>query len=271
MTQTKISKNMEPPLDIGIKPTLKISKLGIVSRDYSHKFSNGCSDYSHVLSKVLIILDAQECDAVMFSLYSIIPNKAFDLQSCLKELKHVKAVFVEEYEYECDGCKWNSLGFVVHYRIGSHWEEYKIAQKFGTLKGYNSEIKTYAKTEMPKRILGNCCVLLCGEINGVKYSRADKNIHDSFGLRQSIPQDCPIILNPSHDRMIRFEMNIKRKFLSENNRWVISVWNKGKIFGDKGTRDGLKPAWSVWNDGNHIDIPCIPNELGVEIGLVSLA
>lgn len=38
-----------------------------------------------------------------------------------------------------------------------------------------------------------------------------------------------IILNPVHDKMTRFEMKLKRRFLPKNNRLVISVWNKEKF------------------------------------------
>ena len=73
-----------------------------------------------------------------------------------------------------------------------------------------------------------------------------------------------VILNPIHDRMTRYEMKLKRAFLSENGKWVISVWNKGRKNINGQTRDGKNPAWTVFYDGKELDIEPIPNNLDVE-------
>jgi hypothetical protein len=50
-------------------------------------------------------------------------------------------------------------------------------------------------------------------------------------------------------------MEYKRQYLSREERWIVSVWNKGKKVGKKKrqTRDGSKPAWSIFRDGKKID------------------
>jgi hypothetical protein len=176
-------------------------------------------------------------------LYSIIPREGYDPVPYFNGLKNIKSVFLEEFQYK-ESRKHGR--YVVYYHVSSEWREYELHQQFGSLKDKSGDfIREFSREEIQKRILGNCCVLLCGEINGVKYSKADKKVHDVFGLRQAIPRDTNIILNPSHDRMIRFEMKLKRKFLSENNRWVIAVWNRGKKDKNGKVRDGKRPAWSV--------------------------
>lgn len=35
-----------------------------------------------------------------------------------------------------------------------------------------------------------------------------------------------IIFNPGHDQMTRHEMAKKRAYLSEDGRWVVSIWNR---------------------------------------------
>ena len=106
--------------------------------------------------------------------------------------------------------------------------------------------------------------------DGVKYSPKDKKVHDVFELRASIPKTANIILNPIHDRMTRFEMKLKRQFLSENNRWVVSVWNKGKKDRNGRSKDGKGPAWTIFYDGEEIVVTPIENQLGVEIGVLSI-
>lgn len=125
--------------------------------------------------------------------------------------------------------------------------------------------------EMPKRMLGNCCLLLCGESNGVNYSRRDRSVHDDFRVRGAITKEVNIILNPIHDRMTRPEMIWKRKYLSKNSRWVVSVWNKGKVDKNGRVRDGEHPAWSVFYNGGKKEVESIPNQLEVEIGILDLA
>ena len=125
-----------------------------------------------------------------------------------------------------------------------------------------------------QRLLGNCTILLCGESNIVKYSKASKKIEDKFNFLEVLNKDIKIILNPIHDRMTRFEMKLKRQFLSQNKRWVVSVWNKGKLDKNGNMRDGKKPAWTIYYDGKEKDIKpivCdIPNKVNIEIGILDL-
>lgn len=252
----------------GLAPCLSITKLGIVSRDYQHKFANGYRDFSHALPDVLKLLDNKGCDAVLFSLFSIVPRQSYDPRTCFTGLKNIKGVFIEEFE---DGKERIVKRYVVHHRTGNVWEEYDFNQRFATITGMKEkEINSFVINEMPKRILGNCCVLLCGETNGVKYSPKDNNVHDVFGLRQSVSKNTNIILNPIHDRMTRFEMKLKRQFLSQNNKWVISVWNKGKEDKNGNVRDGNEPAWTIFSNGKEVVINPIKNVFGIEVGILDL-
>ena len=181
---------------------------------------------------------------------------------------NIRTILLEEFQ---DGATRKADRYVVYYRSASSWDEYEFCQSFGTITGmHQDKLVHFVKHEVPKRIMGNCCVLLCGETNGVKYSKEDKKIHDTFGLRKAIPDQANVILNPIHDRMTRFEMELKRKFLSEKHRWVISVWNKGKQDKNGKTKDGDGPPWTVFHDGKEIDPPKIQNENGVEIGVLNV-
>lgn len=71
--------------------------------------------------------------------------------------------------------------------------------------------------------------------------------------------------------MSRFEMMLKRRFLSEGGRWVISVWNRGKRDKHGRTRDGASPPWTVFYDGEAVHVTKITNSLGVDIGYLEVA
>lgn len=249
-------------------PCLSIAKLGAVSRDYGHKYKNGYRDFSHALPDVLKLLDDEGCDAVLFSLFSIVSRDSYDPRACFDGLRNVNAVFLEEFK---DGRKRIAGRYVIHHRTTEGWGEYEFFQQFGTLTGMTqADIANFVSNEMQKRVMGKCCVLLCGETNGVKYLPKDKKVKDTFGVRAAIPQEANIVLNPIHDRMTRFEIKLKRKFLSENGRWVVSVWNKGKKDKNGAVRDGSGPAWTIFHNGKQKDIQRKQNELGVEIGILDV-
>ncbi len=249
-------------------PSLNLAKIGIVARDYRDEFSNGYRDFSQALPPVLELLDRKRCDALLLSLFSIVPRGGYDPRTAFNGLKNIKAIFLEEFQ---DGETREAGRYVIYYRSQWGWEEYEFYQVFATVTGMaQRDIDKFVKSEMPKRILGNCCVLPCGETNGVKYSKSDKKIHDVYGLRSAIPRNVDIILNPVHDRMTRFEMKLKRQFLSEKGRWVISVWNKGKQDKNGRVKDEKKPAWTVFHNGAEKKLEVIENEIGVEIGVLDV-
>lgn len=172
-------------------------------------------------------------------------------------------------------------------RKGREWHEYKFRQVLGSLNASKKDVnaahsahttvKEWMKAkidclvrEIPTRILGNCCVILCGESNGVKYSSKRRKVHDPYGVRNAIPSTVDVILNPVHDRMTRHEMKLKRCFLSEKGRWVISIWNKGKKFNGK-TRDGSDPAWMIFHNGKTKNIEPPDTHLNVDVAVLDIS
>ncbi len=260
---------IEPP------KTINICKLGIVSHDYRYKEQNGYRDLSHTFKNILSCLDDRGCDSILFSLFTIVKRKSFDAIQILNGLKNIKAVFVEEFT---DGYERNAGEYVVYFKGSNKWKEYRVTQKFGTLeytKAFeNAVIEPFKKEVKEQRLFGNCTVLLCGETNIVKYSKATKKIDDKFGLLNLLPKQIEVILNPIHDRMTRFEMKLKRIFLSKNNRWVVSVWNRGKSDKNGKVKDGINPAWTVFYNGEErhiIPIKChLPTRTNIEIGILEL-
>jgi len=234
-------------------PDLRISKIGIVARDY--RGSNGKSDFAKNIIDILEYLDSKGCDSVLFSLFTLLRSNSLKIKT-LDNFKSIKSIFVEEFEFK--GQTRDVTVYKVYSRRANKWKINEFTQKFGTLKytkTFNKEVIAPFIEEVKKeRIMGNCVLLLCGETNIVKYSKKEKKIEDAFDFLKHIPPTTKLILNPIHDKMTRFEMKLKRQFLSMNGRIVISVWNKGKTFSNGQTRDGIKPPWTVYLNGKEIEV-----------------
>ena len=255
--------------------SISVRKLGIVSHDYRVKEENGYRDFSHSFDSILSCLDSRSCDSVLFSLFTIVKRKDFDVTTHLKSLKNIRAIFIEEF---IDGDERKPYEYVTYYKTNDDWKEYRVTQKFGTLK-YTQKFKRevidpFMEEVKNHRLLGNCSILLCGETNIVTYSKESKSIKDKYGLFKILNTETSVILNPIHDKMTRFEMKLKRKYLSKNNRYVISIWNKGKTDKNGKVKDGMDPPWTVFHneDEKRIEpIKCNISTLSdIEIGIVEL-
>ena len=281
MTKPSKVTNKRPDAQPSEKPKLTVARIGIVSRNYAHPYKNGFRDFSYPLPRVLELLDNMRCDTVLFSSFSIIRPSSFRPTRHMRHLRYIKSVVYEEFTgWQFTKGKWKKASTnaktqsIVLHRKGSGWNEHGFCQWFGSLNPPTKEkhqlISDFVSEELLKRILGNCCLLLCGETNGVKYSSADGRVQDKFHLRKAVPKSVGVILNPVHDRMTRFEMNLKRRFLSEHGRWVISVWNKGRKDRNGKVKDGAHPAWKIFRNGQEVLIDPIENDLGVEMGIVDI-
>ena len=256
----------------GIPFGLNIRKIGIIARDYNIRFPNGYRDFSYALPEILALLHENGCDAALFSLFSIIPRQGYDPLSSLPDYANLKMICLEEFHDAQAGRKAGQ--YVVYCRATDGWKEHRFKQAFGRVnwQAQQKQVEDFARTRIPERIFGPCCILICGETNGVKYDRSGaKNILDPCGVRAAIPPHVQVILNPVHDRMNRFEIMMKRRFLSEGGRWVISVWNRGKRDKNGKARDGGNPPWTVFYDGEAVHIAKLKNSLNIEVGYLEIA
>ena len=253
-------------------------RIGLVSRNLETK------DYSRVLGNVLQLLDTEKCDVALFSLYSIDRRKTPDPVQLFPETKHLKMIVLEicsKISVAAEKREPKHVSVFIRHR--GKWEETRLEQQFGTVNWHtkNSKIENLAGTAqvtsfvtevLPQRkFLDNTCLFICGEINGVKYDKGNKakgvtgEINDYLEVAAAVEKlGCTIILNPSHDKMKRHEMDKKRAQLSKN-RWLVSVWNKSD---DK--PEGGKPSWQVWHNGKAQVVGDERIINGIEIGIVSI-
>lgn len=251
----------------------QLNKIGLVSRDYNYRFGS-TRDFELLFDDILSMLDKKGCDTVLFSLYTLINGVNMNIRLSRLNLSNIKVVLWEKFT---DGQERKPIEFNINYRKNNKWYDRKFTQIFSSLSSIKSRnlkatIKLFKDKIITERCIGNACVFLCGEINGVKYNKTHKRIDDIFNVRRAIPPNIQLILNPTHDKMTRFEMNLKRKFLSANGRVVLSVWNKGKIFNGGKRRDGKAPAWKVFRNGNEysvkpIQLPSSLRNFPIEIGI----
>ncbi len=268
--KTKVLCDSAPSTKTGPAPHLKVAKIGIVSRDYNHKYANGFRDFSEAFSEILTLLDGEHCDTVLFSPWSIDART-----SCRPSvrLSNIKSVLYEKFTGK--GKKRKGKEFVVFYRRGNSnkWHKHVLGGRcygFASLKGLpRGHVEKFVQDVKQHRILGDCCVLICGESNGVPYHQNGK-VLDDFGLRRSLPRGT-VILNPVHDWMSRYEMPLKRKFLSKD-RLVISVWNRGKRAKKSGRpRDGKGHPWNIYRDEKEQPVTILNHGIEkVEIGIVKI-
>lgn len=249
------------------KNKLHIKKVGLISRDY-----NKVHDFKNSLPDIIKLLDSKGCDALVFALYSIDAKHGYDIIPLLESCKTLRMVVLEFFSSPIEHSDERSVkSCLVYICENGTWHTYPLEQKFSNVDWKNTEEVLSLVEEIPqKRLFGNTCVLICGEVNGVKYNKSTQRINDICGLRKAIPQDTFLVLAPGHDRMTRHEMASKKRFFSLGNRWCISVWNKGRKNIHGKTADGTSPAWTVFYNGIKLSgsIVLEENSHGLEIGIV---
>ena len=252
---------------------LNINKIGIVSRDYRNREKNGHRDFSYAFKSILTTLDEQACDSVLFSLYTIDKRTSFNVENTLKELKikNIRTIFLEEFK---DSEERVPVENVIYYQDKDKWREQRLTQEFARANELTKKrIEDFRKEVKEKRIFGNFAVLLCGETNIVKYKKDDKKIGDPHNYLPLLNKEIEVILNPIHDRMTRYEMKLKREYLSKNQRLVVSVWNKGRSDKNGKVKNYKTPDWTVFYNGMEKELKPlnhnVDNQADIQIGIVN--
>lgn len=250
-------------------------KLGLVTRDYNLVAPNGCRDFSRDFESILKYLDEHHCDSGIFSLYSLSHGYQDQVVPILTKLQHLQCVLIEYFDDDIGTNKRSNTQNVLYLKTHDDWQPYLCNKRFGSLstreKQKTFELLSAVTTE---RTFGNATVLICGESNIVRYQQKEKQVVDRHQYLSLHDADTQVILNPLHDKMLRYEMSLKREFLSQNGRTIISLWNKGKQLSSGRQFTEKCPAWSIYHDGTELHMPCvqhgIENTINLEIGILTL-
>jgi len=65
MIRSKGFSDQTPRTQANNPPRINVAKIGIVSRDYRHKYENGFRDFSEAFNEILKRLDDAGCDTVL--------------------------------------------------------------------------------------------------------------------------------------------------------------------------------------------------------------
>jgi len=241
-------------------------KIGLVSRNYQVT-----KDFSEHMLKIVAIADKNNCDTLIYSMWSFDDsNKKTTKSQIFQNSTKIKRVILETGNLKLMSDVKTEIWFK------EKREPRIIYQRFA--KASEEEYKKELIVDNSfERIIEDCFLLLCGETNIIKYKQKLKTMKDEYKLVDILENfGINYIFNPVHDYMIRHEMKKKRAFLSLNNRYVISVWNTGKL-SSKGEKIAeSKIPWTVFFNGQDLTAKVneissvIPGIRDIRIGVLSV-
>lgn len=201
----------------------KVKKTAVVSHDYNLTNTYGHQDFAENVQQINTVCDGEGCDTILYSLFTWDENSPVQRNhhTLFGDLKNVRCIILEV------GNQTSTNKFV------EVWlrEEAKPRSMYQCFAKSSEpyEMKKEFVRNIPKRIIGNSIVAICGESNIANYMPSNGNFRDDFDFNGTLTScGIRVVFNPLHDYMRRYEMKKKRAYYSKNQRMVISVWNKGK-------------------------------------------
>ncbi|MCK4659203.1 MAG: hypothetical protein KAV82_06735 [Phycisphaerae bacterium] len=249
----------------------KVAKIAVVSHNYDVLDSKGRWDYSEDVSQINNICDQYGCDTIMYALYtwdtsSRIPRTH---EAIFENLQNVKRILMEVGRLSAE----DEDQYNLRLEFWTRDEEQPVT--FGQVFGKATQVAKCGDTlvsSLEERRVADTMPIICGETNIVSISHKTKRASDPFHVRHHLAKlGVSVVLNPIHDRMSRWEMPMKRAFLSRPDRTVVSVWNAGE---KKPKRSRL--PWSVFDCGRNCTdaIEEVPEPISdrpdIRIGLLNL-
>ena len=239
-----------------------IKKVAVVSHNYNLYNSHGHQDFAEHASQIHSVCDGEGCDTILYSLFTWDENSPIQRnhKSLLGDLKSVRCVILEV------GNKKTTNKSVEAWL--KEEERPRIMDQCFAKSSDPYDRKREFIRSIPKRIIGNSLVAICGESNIANYMPSNGNFRDEFGFNCELEAlGIRVVFNPLHDYMTRYEMKKKRAYYSKNQRMVITVWNMGR------GRESSIP-WTVFYNEEDITAqvrevsPQIDGRSDIRIGIV---
>ena len=242
--------------------SFNVKKVAVVSHNYNLSNSHGHQDFAEHTSRIHSVCDGEWCDTLLYSLFTWDENSPIrrNHQTIFGELKNVRCVILEV------GNKKTPNKFV---EVWLKEEERPriMSQCFAKSSDLYERKRDFIRS-IPKRIVGNALIAICGESNIVNYIPSNGNFRDEFAFNGELEaRGVRVVFNPLHDYMRRHEMKKKRAYYSRNQRLVITVWNMGR------GRESSIPWTVFYNEANITTqvrevLPQIKGRLDIRIGIV---
>lgn len=213
-------------------------KIAVVSQDIAG------FDFAGHTKTIAELSDAHGCDTILYSLFSLHLGAGAwttNYEMIFGASKKLKTVILEAGDLSAGKTRvemWHrgERQPQVHYRLFAKSSD-------------SDEQKQKLVSDFKDRKFDDSALLICGEANILRTVRGTKNkVLDDYGFVKKLDEcGTRFIFGPAHTAFKRYEMPIKKRALSANDRYFISVWCKDKYTG----REPEKP-WQVFHDGNDI-------------------
>lgn len=229
---------------------MKTERIGIATHLYRNYFEGEIKDFSNTYMDLLIYFDSEMCDTVIFTPYTIEHSEITKFHNKIQCLKNVTKIFIETYKICGKGREKNE--YVIFNRTKNIFSIIKRKQYFiknkQTSSQFNTEISPFLSQFRDERIIEDCALLFCGEINIITFNNKTNEVEDRHNFLCNLHDDTRVIINQVHDEMgYKHKILPKHNKLSLNNRLFISIWNKGAYKID--FTENEKKYWSIFHNG----------------------
>jgi hypothetical protein len=264
----------DPPPPSEVPPfTMSPRKIALIAVDWLDSYEEETTErddweqpgFHPLFSGIAQLCDQAGCDTILYALFSHSEYKhgALKRQDLFgRQPKNLQWIILEVSR---DKSKHDNITLV--------WERtqskpHTLVQRLA--RGHDEKGKHALMKDLSGRTFGSTMLLLCGEVGIINTQRGSNEIADKHGFLETLHEKgIQVILNPGHTFIRRHEVPKKREALSEDNRWLLSVWNRG--WHERGPQG--KVPWQVFYGGHEAHVTELPHELGadIRIGIVELS
>jgi hypothetical protein len=231
---------------------MPIRRIALVSHNYRIAGQDARWDFSNHLAAINRKCDDEGCDTILYALYTWDVGSGFvrDHDAVFDSLRSVERVVLEAGRLaKTPGSGGDEL--VVEAWTRGEPGPRSMQQRFGRFGELDPVLGGAFVGALSERRIDDAVVIICGEVSIVKLRRGG-GFYDPYCAVSRLRTLAPIILNPIHDYMTRFEMREKRRYFSREGHTVISVWNQGKRHVDGRPIGEAAVPWTVFHDGREL-------------------